>query len=89
MRAAQVQPRILIQGGFANSPILARSPVKRIRGQTANPSCMLSVTWLATSSSVLLFSPKKPITQTAGTMAMARVISRRSQGAAGCSGILP
>src|SRR5579859_3144599 len=80
MRAVVVQPRILSQVRFANSPILFFSPVKRINGQTAKPNCMLKTTWLATSSSVVLFSPKNPITQTAGTIAMSRVISRRSQG---------
>ena len=39
--AAVVQPRILIQSGLTNSPIFAFSPVKRISGQTAKPSCML------------------------------------------------
>ena len=42
--AAVVQPRILIHGGLANSSILAFSPVKRMSGQTAKPSCMLNTT---------------------------------------------
>ena len=40
-----------------NSPIFAFSPVNRIRGQQAKPSCMLRHTWLATSNSVDFCSP--------------------------------
>ena len=44
-------------GGLTKRPILAREPVKRNSGHTANPSCMLSTTWLATSRSVVRDSP--------------------------------
>ena len=57
MISVTVQPSTRIIGPFANGPIFARSLVKRISGHTANPSCMLSTTWLATSSSVVLLSP--------------------------------
>ena len=80
MMAVVVQPRILSHSRFANSPILAFSPVNRINGQTAKPNCMDNTTWLAMSSCVVLLSPKMPMTQTAGTMAMSRVISRRNHG---------
>ena len=70
MMAAVVQPRIFSQSRLANSPILAFSPVNRINGQTAKPSCMLSTTWLATSNWVVLPSPKMPMTSTAGIIAM-------------------
>ena len=38
-------------------PIFAGDPVNRSSGHTANPSCMLSTTWLATSRSVVRCSP--------------------------------
>ena len=57
MIAAVLQPRILIQSGFANSPIFFFSPVKRISGQTAKPSCIDKTTWLATRSWVVSNSP--------------------------------
>ena len=58
MMSVVVQPKSLIQKPFANSPIFFFSPVKRISGQTANPSCMLSTTWLAMSSWVVFAFPE-------------------------------
>ncbi|MND07245.1 hypothetical protein D3C83_291070 [compost metagenome] len=52
-----VQPSNLIHHGLTNSPILAFSPVNRIKGQQAKPSCMLRQTWLATSNWVDFSSP--------------------------------
>ena len=65
--AVVIQPRIFSQSRFANSPVLAFSPVNRMSGHTANPNCIESTTWLATSNCVVLRSPKKPMTHTAGT----------------------
>lgn len=78
MTEVVVQPRTLTQGGLTNPPILVRSPVKRINGHTAKPSCMLNTTWLAMSSRVVCPSPQMAMMATAGTMAMPRVTSRRS-----------
>ena len=41
---------------------------------------MLKQTWLAISNSVVLPSPKTPITTIAGMIAISRVISRRNHG---------
>src|SRR5271170_4846092 len=57
MMATVVQPRILSQVALANSPILVLLLVKRMSGQMAKPSCMLSTTWLPTSKAVVLLSP--------------------------------
>ena len=80
MIPAVSQAKILIHAGLTNSPILRRSPVKRIKGITANASCRLNTTWLMMSSFAVPLSPYIAVTITAGTMAMPRVMSRRSHG---------
>ena len=57
MIAAIVQAAIFSQSGLAKTPIRARSPVKWTSGITANGSCMLSTTWLSTSSRPVPCSP--------------------------------
>ena len=66
--------------GFANSPIFTRSDVNITSGKTANESCRLSTTWLSTRSLAVPLSPYKMATMAAGTMAMPRVMRRRSHG---------
>src|ERR1051325_11669873 len=48
----------LSQSGLVNSPILARSLVNRTSGKTANANCMLTTTWLSTTSFAVPPSPK-------------------------------
>ena len=50
---------------------------------TANPSCIERMTWLQMRRSVVLSSPKYPITHTAGTMA---AITNNARGVAGTAG---
>src|SRR5712671_724336 len=68
------------QVGLTNSPIFALSDVKPTSGKTANESCMLRTTWLSTSSLAVPLSPYMIATIAAGTIAIARVMSRRSHG---------
>ena len=68
------------QAGFTNGPIFVRSEVNRTRGKTANDSCTLRITWLKIRSFAVPRSPKKIAVRAAGTIAMSRVMSRRSQG---------
>src|SRR5205814_6909888 len=70
----------LTQGAFTNSPIFNRSEVKRTSGNTAKDSCRLRITWLRIRSRAVPLSPKKIAVSTAGTIAINRVISRRSHG---------
>ena len=59
MTTAALQASTLTQRRLANSPMRARSLVKRISGITANGSCMLRITWLRISSSKVPCSPAK------------------------------
>ena len=78
---AVVQPRTLIQSGFANRPIFRLSLVNRISGITAKLSCNERITWLQSRRSVVFPSPNIAITKTAGVIAIKRVVNRRNQGA--------
>src|SRR5512134_3057117 len=68
------------QEGLLNSPIFLRSDVNWTRGTTAKDSCSDRITWLRIRSFAVPLAPKKIAVSAAGTMATARVISRRSQG---------
>src|SRR5689334_23605882 len=80
MNTATTYARILSQAGFTNSPIFRRSEVNRTSGKTANESCRLRITWLRIRSRAVPCSPKKIAVSAAGTIAIKRVINRRSQG---------
>src|SRR5271166_3029970 len=80
IRIALPQPAIRRNQPFFQGPIRLRELVNCRSGNMANGSCKASTTWLRTSRSVTLLSPRRPITKTAGRMAIVRVISRRSQG---------
>ena len=58
-----------------------RFDVKWISGITANESCRLRITWLKIKRRWVDCSPASEMTTTAGTRAIRRVTSRRSQGA--------
>ena len=81
MTAAVAQARAWPHQGVANDPMLRRFEVKWISGITANESWRLSTTWLRMMSSWVDLSPARVMTATAGTKAIKRVTSRRSQGA--------
>src|ERR1700681_3786296 len=80
MVTATAYASTLSQAGFASSPILSLSDVNATRGNTANESCMLNITWLSTSSFAVPPSPYINATTTAGTIAIPRVRSRRRHG---------
>ena len=67
-------------GAFTNSPIFARSDVKRTSGTTAKESWRLRITWLRISSLAVPDAPYRMATIAAGTIAIPRVIRRRSHG---------
>src|SRR5436190_3571105 len=64
-----------------HEPIRLRELVKCIRGIMASGSCSARTTWLKVSNSLTLLCPRIPMIRTAGIMARARVMRRRSQGA--------
>src|SRR6185369_12385999 len=80
MTTATIQARIFSHRGFTNSPIFSLSLVNITSGNTAKLSCMLSTTWLRIRSFAVPLSPETAVTITAGMIAMARVMSRRSHG---------
>src|SRR6266481_1204813 len=57
MMPAVSQARALTQAGFANSPILRRSLVNKIRGMTAKESWRLRMTWLRIRRLAVPLSP--------------------------------
>ena len=81
MIAAVSQASPCTQSGVANAPMFFRFDVKWISGITAKASWRLSTTWLRTSRCCIWSSPTSVIVSTAGTRAIVRVTSRRSQGA--------
>ena len=68
------------QRGATSSPILRRSAVNITSGTIANGNCRLRITWLRIRSCAVPFSPYQMVTIAAGTMAIARVTSRRAHG---------
>ena len=80
MITATLHASSFTHNGFANTPILCGSLVNATSGNTANGSCRLSTTWLRMMSGPVPRSPYIATTMIAGTMAMRRVMSRRSHG---------
>src|SRR4051812_15527163 len=79
MTSATPQAIVLSTGPLTKAPILARSPVNCTSGTTAKESCRLRITWLRIRRAPAPCSPYIAVTITAGTMAMSRVMRRRSQ----------
>ena len=65
---------------FTKMPIFALSFVNMISGITAKLSCMDNITWLSTNKPAIPFSPYNNVTKKAGTIAIARVMSRLIHG---------
>ena len=65
---------------FANFPIRRLELVKCNSGIIASGNCSPSTTWLSVSRSLTAFSPRTPMTITAGMIASRRVINRRTHG---------
>src|SRR6267143_1913195 len=78
MKTATMYARSFSHLGLTNSPIFRRSDVNITRGKTANESCRLRITWLRIRSWAVPCSPKKIAVSAAGTIAIRRVMSRRS-----------
>ena len=68
------------QIGATSAPIFRLSAVNITSGTTAKGSCRLRITCVRIRSCAVPLSPYQIVTAAAGTIAMPRVISRRSQG---------
>src|SRR5690348_4526493 len=80
MIVAVTQASAYSHRGETNWPIFRRSLVNNTNGMTANESCILRITWLSRRSLAVPLVPKNAAVTTAGTIAISRVIKRRSQG---------
>src|SRR3974377_1095585 len=80
IRIALAHPATRRNQPLRHLPMRLVELVKCNRGNMANGNCRASTTWLRVNRSVTLLSPRRPITTTAGRMAIPRVITRRTHG---------